>query len=299
MAEGDFKREQLAVDGLTLATGVLVVFGILAMFAAEPDTPLADAMFVICLIAFATLAGLSLWVSQAAAACAQILDDAPWARGTAWACAAFTGVVSMVGPHLAFAVLTDQPEQLPPMWAVDIAGALLAGVKPAMAFVIRACRSKAQREEQARADRQAETNRRLDLEAAARRGAGQEKPPHDNALEPSPAPARSGRRARPDQARRMAREMAGQQIEAATRRGAPAPVEQAGPVARDVSIEEIQAACRRIIAAAEPGGEAKEPSLRLVASNLNVPRSRIDKALMQANTKLHLVAAQARQAMAA
>ncbi|HRE43925.1 MAG TPA: hypothetical protein PKY87_08120, partial [Terricaulis sp.] len=50
--------------------------------------------------------------------------------------AVVTGLVSLAGAHLAWAVLSGQPDELPGWDAVHAAGLALAFVKPAQSFVI-------------------------------------------------------------------------------------------------------------------------------------------------------------------
>lgn len=143
MTARSFSRARTSVFGLMLATACLAIAGVLAMFAAPPGTPMSGALSGVCIVAFAAVAGFSLWVSMEATACAQVLGEGKgghgWAQLIAWVCAIFTGLVSIAGAHLGYAVITEAPNDLPPMWAVDIGGLGLAFVKPGMSFVIEAC----------------------------------------------------------------------------------------------------------------------------------------------------------------
>lgn len=278
MKARDFRLAKLALWGLVLCTGALAVIGVLSLF----DGGASARGFII--TAFAGMVFCSLCVSQVAAACAQMLDKSqPWARGLAFLCAAITGLASVAGVFLGDAVLRGHPPAMPPVELMVVGGFVLSFVKQAMSFVITACEGKelvrvagADDVLRVKDDRIAELERRL-REAEK---ASQAKPQ-------APAPARPADRAKA--ARTLARELKNQRPSNNAPRGEPQPIERLEPEARDVSIAEIETACQAIMQRRTEDDQPMVPSLRLVAGQLNVPRSRVDKALIGANTKLAAV----------
>lgn len=103
------------------------------------------------------------------------------------------------------------------------------------------------------------------------------------------APAPSQRRATGHQARTLARELKNQTPSGASRRQAAAKTESVATEIRDVTLDEIAAACRAILERRDEQDLPVTPSLRLVSENLNVPKSRVEKALMLAQTKLAVI----------
>lgn len=172
------------VWGLVLSTAALAVAGIAAMFLDLP-AEWVGRLEAVCVIALACVAGFALGVANSAAAAMRSLAGDKETIAAFWLAlvvAGLTGLVSLVGVHIGWAVLTDAPQQLPSWEAVDAAGLGLAFVKPAMSYVIAACRDKelqerarAEAAERARLDaiaaderarRHAEQMRRIELEAA-------------------------------------------------------------------------------------------------------------------------------------
>jgi len=141
--ERSFFWSRVFVGGLVVCCAVLAVGGFLATFAILP-APWPSALRWLCVLAFAGVAGFSLGVAQMATAMAQALQGRPEhliAFRLAIACAVLCGLVSLAGVHLGWCLISGRRDGLPEWWVVDIAGALLGAVKPAMTFVIEACRS--------------------------------------------------------------------------------------------------------------------------------------------------------------
>lgn len=265
MKEREFKFEKLAVSGLTWSTGALVVAGILSLLSrplgGEPALwpEASPTLTVICVVAFAGMGGFSLLVSQAAAGCAQLLkgDKLRAERLTAWFCAGVTALTSVAGVYLADSVLGGHPIQLPPLPAMLVGAGLLGFIKPAMRFVLEACGG-VDRDAVRGADvvLAAKDQRIADLERqVAQLEREAKKPLQDKA----PAPSRVSA----SQARKLARELSGQQPNGASRRSDPPPCETVTTEVRDVSIEEVEAACRAIMERRDDDGAPVTPSLRL------------------------------------
>ncbi len=291
MEKRDFTLAKLALWGLVLCTGALAVFGVLSLFG-DVFPAVTPWLMSACILAFAGMAFSALCVSQAAAACAQVLDGAKFrhARTVAWGCAVVTGLVSVAGVYLGDAVLRGHPPSMPPIWAMVTGGFVLCFIKPAMSFVITACESKECGRLDATAALIAVKDARIaELEQALRQA---QKP--NQAKAETPAPVRG--RASAHQARTLARELSSQAPVGPSARHEPMAIERPAPEPRDVSLDEIEAACRAIIERRDEEDQPLVPSLRLVAIQLNVPKSRIDKALLQANTKLAVVTERVRLA---
>lgn len=272
-----FTLSKLALWGLVLCTGALAVLGVLSLF--------GDAFRDFVIAAFAGMTGFALCVSQAAAACAQQLGrDTPWARGLAYLCAGVTGLVSVAGVYLGDAVLRGDHPELPPVWMMIVGGFAVGFVKPAMSFVIAACEGKER--SQARSDDHvlAAKDQRiaeLERELAAAKKTSQAKP--------MASPQRKPLKASGHAARTLANEIRKAEPVGASGRIADVEQELLDAYARDVTLQEIEAACRAIAERCDDEGAPLRPSLRLVANQIKVPRSRIDKCLIASGTKLSLV----------
>jgi len=191
------------VWGLLGATAALAVAGIAARFL-PLDAADAKALEGFCVLALAGVAGFSLAVANSAATAISALagKGKPIALGLAVIVAIITGLVSLAGVHLAWAVLTGQPDALPSWDAVHAAGFALAFVKPAQSFVIGAWRELEQ--DAASADARAELDFRhqlaltreanLHAERMARIGAKSAPPEPAPAGEPEREPAQGSPR---------------------------------------------------------------------------------------------------------
>lgn len=272
-----FRFAKAALWGLVICTGALAVLGVLSLFGDGARGPI--------IAAFAGMVFCSLCVSQVAAACAQQLTaKTPVARFLAYLCAAVTGLASVAGVFLGDAVLRGDHPQLPPVAFMIAGGFVLSFVKQAMSFVIAAC------ERQARAEAKSDDNviqvkdariAELERELAQAKKASQDKPV---------AQAPVNRRATRHAARSLARAIASEKPVGQSGRVAPVEVEECQTEFRDVTMTEIEDACRAIMMRQDADGEPMKPSLRLVASQCKVPKSRVDKCLIANDVKLAAVA---------
>lgn len=264
--------------GLVVCTGSLAVLGVLSLF----DNDVARGPII---VAFAGMVFCSLCISQVAAACAQHLDRrTPIARVLAYLCAGVCGLASVAGVFLGDAVLRGDHPAMPPVWLMVLGGFVLSFVKQAMSFVIAACESKQRLDARSDDHVLAAKDQRiaeLEREVAALKKPSQAKP----LAPPKQKPAKVSGHA----ARSFARAVEKAEPQAASGRIAEVEQEQLDPYVRDVTLEEIQAACRIIAERRDDDGIPVRPSLRLVASQLTVPRSRIDKCLIENKTKLAVV----------
>lgn len=283
MATRTFKRERLAVDALIGATAVLCVAGVAVQFMPLPEDSAARvraALTLVCTVAFAGVAGFSLWVANGAAACAQILAKhhgvearQSFAFWIALTCAAATGLVSVVGVHLGWMILIDERQALPPIVAIDAAGFALAFVKVAMGFVIEACERIADAEAQqhdALLDMRA--RRIAELETEVRR-LKERQPEAANDAAPQPKSKRASSAA----ARQMARALESSPQAGAAR--TPQPIEKVVAAPLPLSEEELRQAVDSLV---QREG-AKVVSLRSVAreaSNMlgrKVPPTQVER----------------------
>jgi hypothetical protein len=286
MAKRDFKRERLALDGLVWSTGVLVVAGVLSLFAGVFEEA-GPALQSACIVGFTGMALCSLFVAQAAAACAQILSGEEHAASRGWAffCAVVTGLVSVAGVYLGDSILRGGHPELPPLPAM-IAGAFcLAFVKPTMSFVITACETKLGLEERAHDALLEERDRRIrELEAELRKTRSQPEKPfaaNDEEL-PQPAP----RRASPANARHIARAVRSARMSASTK----AAVEERRPADRAPPLSE-EAVAEILAKMADAGIKGELISLNAVRKFAEVPYSRIER-----SPGRHLIEAAAKKA---
>lgn len=281
MKARDFRLAKLALWGLVLCTGALAVLGVLSLF--------GDVFRGACIIAFAGIAGFSLCVSQAAAACAQVLDGDKFKHARAWAyaVAVVTGLVSVAGVYLGDAILRGHPPAMPPVWMMVAGGFVLGAVKPAMSFVIAACETK----ELGRVDSSEDLIRVKDQRIAEleRLLRDAQKVIQDKG-QPRSAKATS------QAGKTLARELRSQEPVGPSKRGETPALEVLEPEASNVSLAELEVACRAIIERRDGDDQPMVPSLRLVASQLNVPRSRVERCLLVANTKLAVVVERLRAA---
>jgi hypothetical protein len=269
-----FRLAKAALWGLVFCTGALAVLGVLSLFGGE----VARAPII---VAFAGMVFCSLCISQVAAACAQHLDNrTPVARVLAYLCAGVCGLASVAGVFLGDAVLRGDHPEMPPVWMMVVGAFVLSFVKQAMSFVIAACEGK-ERDRAVGADAvlRAKDERiaQLERELALAKKASQDKP-----VSQRPAKHRASGHA----ARSFARAVS--EAEPTGASGRMAPMEQ--PLVerefRDVSLKEIEDACLAIAGQVNEDGQPKTPSIRLVASQCNVPKQRIEKCLIGHGVKL-------------
>lgn len=264
--------------GLVGCTGALAVLGVLSLF----DGDVARGPII---VAFAGMVFCSLCISQVAAACAQHLDHrTPVARVLAYVCAGVCGLASVAGVFLGDAVLRGDHPAMPPVWMMVLGGFVLSFVKQAMSFVIAACEGKerdratgADAVIRAKDERIAQLERALDRALADAKKASQDKPV---------AQPKQSRKVTGHAARQFARAVHDAEPEAPAGRLAPVEQQLCQTEFRDVTLKEIEDACRVIAGQIGDDGAPKVPSIRLVASQCNVPRSRIDKCLVVEGVKL-------------
>jgi hypothetical protein len=263
-----FRLSKLSVFGLLGSTGVLVVAGFLSLF--DPTNPY---LVGACVVGFTAIGFFSLCVSMAASSCAQVLWRSPDHAKLRWiaiACACVCGLASLAGVYLGDAVVARHPVHMPPTIFMLAVGFLLTFIKPAMSFVIGACeeieRGAAEaadtvlQAKDARIGQLEKRNRELeDLLSGIKRDLAEAhaKP----ALQTMAAPAVQARSAPP--------------AHASPRRGAGRRTDVDEIVVRTPSWDEMKTAC----AAVRSRGE--EPSLRNMAAACRVPRSRINRALVE------------------
>lgn len=269
-----FRWAKAVLWGLVICTGALAVLGVLSLF----DGAVARGPII---VAFAGMVFCSLCISQVAAACAQHLDcRTPVARVLAYVCAGVCGLASVAGVFLGDAVLRGDHPAMPPVQMMILGGFVLSFVKQAMSFVIAACEGK-ERDRATGADAviRAKDERIAQLERALAdaKKTSQDKP----VAQPKPSRKVTGHAAR-----QFARAVRDAEPEAPAGRLAPVEQPQCQTQFRDVTLQEIEDACRVIAGQIGDDGAPKVPSIRLVASQCNVPRSRIDKCLVVEGVKL-------------
>lgn len=170
MNKRTFHWSNAVVIGLLACDVALTVSGALSHLM-QGELAAADLSLArwVCVMAFAGVTGFALGVTQAAASAAQMLHGKPehvFARRLAWICALLCAGVSVFGVEMAGDLLTGETTVRLDRTLLLAAGLGLAGIKPAMSFVLNACRQIAETDwtahlaSQRLADDAAETARR-------------------------------------------------------------------------------------------------------------------------------------------
>lgn len=284
MDKRTFTFAKVTTWGLLISTGAIAFVGVLAMNIAEFPEAL-DAFKFVCIVGFALVVLFALCVSQAAAACALYLKG-PDYRRSRWGAIGISGVtstVSLAGGLLGHALVAGHPLAMPPMPAMFCGLLALMFVKPGMAAVIMACEERADGVAGARDIVLEVKDKRInDLE--------REVSELKKALRDKPEPVA---RASASASRAVAAALKGQHPTGPSRRAEPQSNERVEADFRTPTLDELKTACEALFR------RDTTPSLRLVANECGVPKSRIERALTENKTTLLRVVETLKQAEAA